>query len=222
MTVQEGLTIIKQIPNQPFKTIFNNQDLSDIIKNKGKTGQLMETIILKLGLSSKHLDFVDGELKTNKSKANGIPDETVAVCQISSLFDNMLDDNFNFDNNYIIDKIKNMIYVRVDKSSKNPEEWKFFPPQHVTITDNKYSNWYKKVKNDLIEICTIMKQTCDSGNMLHSTKGPGHYIQIRTKDSNPYHPIFSKKYNRFISDKNFAIYITIEGLKELVSLDGVD
>ena len=104
MTVQEGLKIIKQIPNKPFKVIFQGQDLSDIIKNKGKTGQLMEAIILKLKLSSKHLDFTDGELKTNKSKANGTPDETMAVCQISSLFDNMLDDNFNLDDNYIIEK----------------------------------------------------------------------------------------------------------------------
>lgn len=69
---------------------------------------------------------------------------------------------------------------------------KFFPPQHVTIANSKYAEWYKKVKNDLFEICTIIKQTCDSGKALHSTKGPGHYIQIRTKDSNPYHPIFLK------------------------------
>ena len=222
MTLQEGFEIIKKIPNQPFKTIFQGQDLTDIIKNKGKTGQLMETIILKLKLSNKHLDFTDGELKTNKSKADGTPDETMAICQISSLFDDMLDDNFDLDNNYIIEKLNNMIYVQVDKSSKNPEDWKIFPPQHVTITDNKYMEWYKKIKNDLFEICTIIKQICESGKMLHSTKGPGHYIQIRTKDSNPYHPIFSKRYNRFVSDKNFAIYITTEGLKELVRLNGVD
>jgi len=222
MTVQEGLEIIKQIPNKPFKMIFQKQDLSDIIKNKGKTGQLIEAVILKLHLSNKHLDFTDGELKTNKSKADGTPAETVAVCQIASLFDNMIDENFDYNNNYIIEKLSNMIYVRADKSSKNPEDWKFLPPQHVTITNSKYTEWYKKLKNDLFEICTVIKQICDSGKMLHSTKGPGHYIQIRTKDSNPYHPIFSKKYNRFISDKNFAIYITTEGLKELIRLNGVD
>lgn len=222
MTTQEGLEIIKQIPNKPFKVIFHGQDLSDIIKNKGKTGQLMEAVILKLHLSNKHLDFTDGELKTNKSKADGAPAETVAVCQIASLFDNMIDENFDYNNNYIIEKLSNMIYVRADKSSKNPEDWRFFQPQHVTITNSKYTEWYKKIKNDLFEICTTIKQTCDSGKMLHTTKGPGHYIQIRTKDSSPYHPIFSKKYNRFVSDKNFAIYITTEGLKELVRLNGVD
>lgn len=122
MTVQEGLKIIKQIPNKPFKVIFQGQDLSDIIKNKGKTGQLMEAVILKLNLSNKHLDFTDGELKTNKSKADGTPAETVAVCQIASLFDNMIDENFDYNNNYIIEKLSNMIYVRADKSSKNPED----------------------------------------------------------------------------------------------------
>ena len=47
MTLQEGLEILKQIPNKPFDEIFVGQDMSDIIKNKGKTGQLIEKVILK-------------------------------------------------------------------------------------------------------------------------------------------------------------------------------
>ena len=49
--------------------------------------------------------------------------------------------------------------------------------------------------------------------MLHTTSGK--YLQIRTKDSAPYHPIYSKIFNRYVSDKNFAIYITKEGIKAL-------
>ena len=219
MTLQKGYDIISQIPNKSFSEIFNGQDLSDIIKNKGKTGQLLETIILKLNLSNTKLDFIDGELKTNKCKANGEPSETVAVCQISSHFDEMIDDNFNFNNNYIIDKISNMIYVRVDKSNSNPANWKFLPPQHICIKNKKYIFWYDKIKEDLKEICQYMQQICKNNQMLHTTKGSGHYIQIRTKDTAPYHPIYSNTYNKIVSDKNFAIYITKDGLNELIKLN---
>ena len=222
MTLQEGLEILKQIPNKPFDEIFIGQDMSDIIKNKGKTGQLIEKVILKLNLSNTHLDFIDGELKTNKCKNNGEPDETVAVCQIASIIDEMIDDNFNINDNYIIQKLNNMIYLRIDKSNISPIKWKCFAPQHVTNINKKYSNWYAQVQKDLKEICSYIKNVCKTGSQLHSTKGPGHYIQIRTKDSCPYHAIYSKKYNKTISDKNFAIYITKDGLKELIKLNGVD
>ena len=221
ITLQEGLDILKQIPNKPFDEIVAGQDMSDIKKNKGKTGQLIEKVILKLGLSNAHLDFIDGELKTNKCNSNGEPDETVSVCQISSIVDDMISDGFNVGDNYIIQKMNNMIYLRVDKSDENHLKWKCFPPQHVTRAEEKYSEWYQKVQKDLKEICSYIKSVCETGKQLHSTKGPGHYIQIRTKDSKPYHPIHSKKYNVTISDKDFAVYITKDGLKELIKLNKI-
>lgn len=222
ITLQEGLNILKQIPNKPFGEIFSEQDMLDIKKNKGKIGQLIEAVILKLDLSNSHLDFIDGELKTNKCNNNGKPKETVAVCQISSLIDNMISDDFNISDNYIIQKISNMIYLRVDKSDENPLKWKCFPPQHITSAEEKYFEWYQKIQKDLKEICFYINSVCKEGKQLHGTKCKGHYIQIRTKDSKPYHPIYSKKYNVTISDKDFAVYITKDGLKELIRLNKLE
>ena len=219
MTLEEGLQIISRIPNISFEEIFNKDELLDINLNKGRTGQLLETVILLLKLSNTHLDFSNGELKTNKCKSNGMPDETMAVCQISSLFDSMVDiDNYNCSNNYIMDKLANMLYVRVDKSNPNPNKWKFLPPIHVSRNESKYLKWYDKVEKDLSFICNHMKTACENGLQLTSTRGPGYYIQIRTKDSKPYHGIYSHVYNRYVSDKNYAIYITTEGLEELIKI----
>lgn len=219
ITLEEGLQIINQIPNRPFEELFNKEQLSTIRLNKGRTGQLLETVILLLKLSNTHLDFSNGELKTNKCKADGSPDETVAVCQISSLFDNMIDiNNYNYTHNYIMDKLANMIYLRADKSDSNPNKWKFLPPIHVSRNNLKYSKWYEKVEEDLRFICNNMKIACEKGEQISSTRGSGHYIQIRTKDSKPYHGIYSQTYKRFVSDKNYAIYITTDGLKELIKI----
>ena len=40
--------------------------------------------------------------------------------------------------------------------------------------------------------------------LIHTSNGT--HIQIRSKDSKPYHPIYSHKYGRYVSNKNHAFY----------------
>ena len=47
----------------------------------------------------------------------------------------------------------------------------------------------------------------------------GQFIQVRTKDSKPYTPIYSQKYGRYISDKNRAFYFKREFMKYIVQLN---
>lgn len=74
-------------------------------------------------------------------------------------------------------------------------------------------------KFDYIDICDILNdQLCLSPDaMLHTANGK--YIQIRTKDSIPYHAIYSRKYDRIVSDKNRAFYFKIPCLKYLITLE---
>ena len=38
----------------------------------------------------------------------------------------------------------------------------------------------------------------------------GQHIQVRSKDSMPYHPIYSGVYGRYVSNKNHAFYFRKE------------
>lgn len=216
MTLQEGYNIINQIPNKPFSEIFEGQDLSDIIKNKGKTGQLIETIVLKLNLSSTHLDFSDGELKTNKVKSDGTPDETMAICMIAEIFDSLMDAT-NLTQTYPMKKIENWIYLPCDKSSIDPKNWKTLPPIHINRNDSRYKKWYEQLDKDYQFAISQIKINCDNGKNIATTDGRKHYIQFRTKGAgHGTGKIFSKKYNRYVSDQSYAIYLTKYGLKELL------
>ena len=64
-------------------------DFETIIKNKGKTGQMLELALGKK-LDSFNIDFEDGELKSNKCDATGKPLETVFITQIASVIDELL------------------------------------------------------------------------------------------------------------------------------------
>lgn len=218
MKINEGYSIISRIPAKPFGELFTPIQMKDIRKNKGKTGQLLETAILHLGLSNKHLDFEDGELKSNKVRADGSPDETMFICQISKIFDALMEEELNPRTTDIYDKIRHMIYVAVDKSSKDEANWKIHHCRLINETDMRYQDFYNQCAIDILTIFKQVKNSLkDPSKMLHTMNG--RYLQIRTKDSQPYHPIFSNTFSRYVSDKNFAIYMTKEGIR---ALNGVD
>lgn len=214
MRIDEGYSIISKIPAKTFGQMFTEQQMKDIRKNKGKSGQLLETVILNLKLSNRHLDFEDGELKSNKVKCDGSPSETIAICQINRIFDKLIAENLDPYSTEVYDKIKSMIYVAIDKSSKDEKEWKIHHCILVKDSNIKFKNFYEQCAKDLIEIFSqIRKNLNNPTSMLHTTSGK--YLQIRTKDSVPYRPIYSKVFNRYVSDKNFAVYMTTEGIKAL-------
>ena len=55
-----------------------------LIKNKGKTGKILE-LAIGIKLSSTNIDFEDGELKSNKCNSNGKSIETMFITQISGM-----------------------------------------------------------------------------------------------------------------------------------------
>ena len=218
MQINEGYSILSQIPAKPFGEMFSAEEMKDIRKNKGKAGQLLETATLHLGLSNRHLDFEDGELKSNKVKADGSPDETMFICQISKMFDSLMAENLDPRTTDIYDKIRNMIYVAVDKSSENEADWKVHHCKLVKESDIRFHKFYEQCANDISDIFSQVKNKLNNSNeMLHTTNGK--YLQIRSKDTKPYHPIYSNVFSRNVSDKNFAIYMTKAGIK---ALNGVD
>ena len=90
--------------------------------NKGGVGQFIEKLI---GLENTNAltDFSDGELKTNKADADGAPLETMFISQISSNFDQLISDQISFEDSWIYQKIKNLLYVPICKVDNNPDQW---------------------------------------------------------------------------------------------------
>ena len=212
MTLTNANIHFNAIANQAFGSLFSTEQMSDIIRNKGRSGQLLEKA---LGLANTNVnrDFEDGELKTNKCDASGKPLETIAITQISSHIEDLIN-AVPFENTWLYEKISNMLYIPVCKEG-TPENWFFLPSIHIDLTSKKYESIMKQLKEDYEYICSEIKKTCDAGKTLSTINGK--YIQIRTKDSAPYHPIFSSTYGK-VSDKNRAFYFKkefINAIKEI-------
>lgn len=203
MKLKEAQEKIISICNIPFSELFDESDFPMIIKNKGKTGQLLEMALGKK-LDSANLDFEDGELKSNKCDANGKPLETVFITQIASVIDELIEEK-PFEDTHIYEKIHNMLYVPVCKEG-DPHNWMFLDSIHIDLNNPSFSSLLKIWEEDYYSICRQLKNHIETSadGFIHTSNGT--HIQVRSKDSKPYHPIYSNVYGREVSNKNHAFY----------------
>jgi len=207
MKLEKAKQKLDQLVGIPFNELFSPADLQTIILNKGKTGQLLE-LALGLHLSNTNLDFENGELKTNKCDRDGTPLETVFITQVAGMIDDLLQRR-PFEQTHLYSKIHNLLYVPVFKGrgdSVSPANWMFLQPIHVDLESTRFAQLNTLWAQDYDSICIQLINQIEkgSGGMIHTVSGT--HLQIRTKDSKPYTPIYSQKYKRIISDKNRAFY----------------
>lgn len=203
MLLLEAKMLLEELKGKKFKEIFSNSDLEYIIKNKGKSGQIIEKAI-GLNNSNVTLDFEDGELKTNKCDSNSKVLETMFITQVNSMMDELLT-GLKFQDSKLYKKISNLLYVPISKEG-NPEEWFIIDVIHINIKEDNHINLLKQLEEDYYSICEQLKNHIETSvdGFIHTSNGK--FIQIRSKDSKPYHPIKSEVYGRDVSNKNHAFY----------------
>lgn len=215
MQVCDALPLLQRACNIPFKVLLKDAP-ADLWTNKGNVGQLLLTH-LGLPLDSAQCDFADGELKTNKAKADGMPIETMFICQISRQLESLISDPpARFEDSYLHKKIRSLVYLPVVKTSPVAADWYFVRVIHIRSEPG--TQLFEIFRREYESICASLRRQIDGpgDGHIHTTSGPANYIQIRTKDSKPYHPIFSTSRNRYISDKNYAWYFMKRFMEDAV------
>lgn len=218
MRLQEACEKFNSLAGIRFGELFSSSDMDMIIVNKGKTGQLLE-LALGMHLSSTNLDFEDGELKTNKCDSMGNPKETVFITQISSVIDELIQQR-PFEETHLYEKISNILYVPVCKDG-DPRTWMFLPSINIDLATPQFAELRDIWRDDYYSICRQLKQHIEtsSDGFIHTSNGK--HIQVRSKDSKPYHPIYSATYGRNVSDKNHAFYFQKQFVYDIKRLSNV-
>lgn len=210
MKLLHALPILQSSVGIPFKKLFKDLPI-DLKTNKGNVGQLLEQHI-GLQLDSKLTDFSDGELKTNKSDSTGNPRETMFITQISKEIDNYIGSTtLKFEETKLYQKIKNLVFLPVCKDSKDRNEWFFVSCHHVDL--GKHPQIKRQLSEDYDRILSILAHDVKNSRDSFIHTANGEFIQIRSKDSKPYNPIYSNYHKRYISNKNHAFYFKKEFMK---------
>lgn len=217
MKLDEALVRFNRLSGIPFGSLFSPEQMNLIIVNKGKTGQLLE-LALGMHLSNTNCDFEDGELKTNKCDAAGNPKETIFITQISSVIDELIQQR-PFEQTHLYEKICNILYVPVCKDG-SPSNWMFLPSIHVDLTSPKFAELRDIWRKDYYSICSQLKHHIETSHdgFIHTSNGT--HIQVRSKDSMPYHPIYSQIYQRNVSNKNHAFYFQKKFVYDIRRMNG--
>lgn len=217
MKLIEAQSRIEKLANIPFKEYLSPEQIQDAMMkiNKGKTGQLLE-LTIGLNLSNTTLDFEDGELKTNKCDRYGKPLETMFITQTASIIDDLLSKRI-FQDTKLYEKFKRLLYVPISKDG-SPADWMYLSPVQVDLSLPKYASLAEQLESDYYSICEQLNQQLSESDTATLHTANGKFIQIRTKDSKPYHPIYSNIYGREISDKNRAFYFKKDFMKYITSL----
>lgn len=220
MRLEEACRRFNELAGIRFGDLFSPADMNMIIINKGKTGQLLE-LSLGMHLSSTNLDFDDGELKTNKCDAAGNPRETVFITQISSVIDELIQER-PFERTHLYEKISNILYVPVCKDGR-PEDWMFLPSIHIDLSLRKFAPLRDIWRDDYYSICEQLRYHIENSpdGFIHTSNGT--HIQVRSKDardaSGNYHPIYSRVYGRYVSNKNHAFYFQKQFVYDIRRMD---
>lgn len=210
MTLDEALPLLENSVGIPFKDLFDDLPI-DLKTNKGNVGQLL-LLHIGLVLDSQLTDFDDGELKTNKADEYGNPKETMFITQISRQIDDYVSKKpLEFEDTTLFEKIKNLVFLPICKDGKNREDWFFVSCHHVDLSTQP--EVFTQIKADYDFIIRKLRTDIETApdGFIHTSSGK--FIQIRSKDSKPYNPIYSKTYGRAVSNKNHAFYFQKEFMR---------
>lgn len=208
MMIEEAMPLLKKCVGVKFKDLFDDLP-HDLRTNKGNVGQ---RLLIKIGLKldSNLTDFTDGELKTNKSDENGNPLETMFITQISQQIDKLVGNKTQrFEESNLYKKIRRLVFLPVCKQAVESGDWYFVSVHNINL--DYQDALRKQIESDYYEIANLLKNSIDNEDgdgFIHTANGK--LIQIRSKDSKPYHKIYSENYKRVVADKNHAFYFKKE------------
>lgn len=217
MKLETAFNLLKKIKNKNIKELIesSNTSIKEIKINKGGAGQLLLQY-LNLPLDSKLKDFEDGELKTNKTDKNGKSKETIFITQISQIIDELVNDKpKNFLESNLYKKINNLLFIGICKDNENFNKWFFTNCYHINSI--KDSEIYSQLETDYYSICSQLVKSIKNSKDKFIHTANGKFIQVRSKDSKPYHPIYSKTFKKDISNKNHAFYFKKEFMEYVKS-----
>ncbi len=211
LDVETAWERLKPFVHKRLRSFVPAETMTLMRVNKGRAGQLIETAI-GLPQGSWLLDFTDGDLKTYKCDPSGHPRETMAIHQVGTEIDGLVSRQKFADSSLHV-KTKRLIVAGVCKDDTDPAEW--FIASAGMVDGRPGTYWYEQFMQSYDEILNHFSGHTASGGMFHTSQGK--YIQLRTKDSKPYRPLYSKVLKRAVSNKNIAFYFKKPFMEELLA-----
>ncbi len=202
----EGLDILSTLDsliNKKFDEVFSKDIMREMsIRHK------MNTNFMRLISNSNY------SIRISLVNEDWKPFEVIALKQLHGNFDEILEGNL--DNIDLYNVFSKAIIIIVEKSSR-VEDYRIL--DYLIIKNDL--DFMNQLNIDYQAIKSSIKSNLDHSKFARLTSCYGKYLIFKPKDSKPYKKIFSRHYNRIISDKNYGWYldksIIIDKLKRTIN-----
>lgn len=209
MDIEQIKTLLNPLIGIPFANIFTPSEMAYIIKSKGRGTSIIELLLSRnyqqITYNNELFNFDISIIKCNNL---GHILETIPICQISSIIDYWLYSQDFYSSNLFIN-LRNRLFIPICKEG-SPYEWYMFPLIHLNYNNSNCYKIFSQFELDYINIRNQLNDFIHNSNDGMIQTCNGRFIQIRSKDSIPYSPLYSTVYNRYISNKNHAVYLKKE------------
>lgn len=217
-TPLEALERLAPLVGRPFGEILTAQKIASLRAchtraaslNKGAIGTLLESV-LDLPTSSKLLDLDGGELKTHKTAPDGSPRQTVAVTTALEIA-RMIEDPGFWPVSAARKKLHHVVLVSVVRDG-DIATWRMLGLRYLNLDDPSCATITERLERDHDSICESMAAAYVAGRRFstrHDTPAPGRLLQVRSKDTKPYHPVTYQ--DHMLYRNGLALYLTREAL----------
>jgi hypothetical protein len=193
-----------------FVELFSVEQLDGMRVNKGKSGTLLENI-MGIVPEGRLRDLEDCEMKSYKEG------ESIAITMIPSLLEEIYN-QVSFLESSLCKKISKILFIRIDKTNADVGEWFYENINLVDLISNAVL--FDRIQKEYHTIITEIKRRIDTDEKIGTINGDGlksvsrAYLQIRTKDNIPYHPM---RFNgKVISGKSYAFYFRNLFVREII------
>lgn len=208
-TVSAAMARLAPLVGCRFGTLLDPLTLAAMTVNKGGTGRSVERLIgMKAGASGR--DFVDGELKTYRSDADGFPNESVAVLQFGPRFDEYLSCP-PFATTSLHRRLSRLLMVGVFKDGP-PADWRI---QTVfRVESEPGTEWFARLDSSYRSILRELLERVRAGTLISTISA--QHLQIRVHDARPYRPVESARLGRRVASKQLGFYLMRSAVAEMV------
>ena len=217
-TPLEALERLAPLVGRPFSEIFDAQKLADlrachtraVSLNKGAIGALLERA-LDLPVSTALLDLEGGELKTHRAGPDGSPRQTVAVTTHLEV-ERMIEAPGFWSNSAVCEKLGRVVLASVLREG-DVAGWQMLGLRYLDLGDPACADIARRLERDHGDACESMATAYAAGRRFstcHDTPAPGRLLQVRSKDTKPYHPVTYREQTLYNSGLGF--YLTREAV----------
>ena len=219
-------TAIEEVSGVRLGDILTPVELAVLPGSSDLNRTMVDRVLVELtGHGLAEAPEFDEVLKTYKALADGSAEQTSSFVTIGHFIDDLAA-GVAIELTPLFRRLVDVVLVPVFHDDGPADEWCVYSPTEFAVTDPVFRPEATRLDAEYRLVCERLSEDydrleSDPGAIIkEGTTSVARFLQIRTKDAKPYHPMLSSRLGIEVSDKTYGFYLTTGFLDHVRALSG--